>query len=61
MKTKEKLQEELIKILQSFVPNLQNDEYNKLKIELAELKEEEKDPNVVCDQYHMRGKWIKEE
>ena len=39
MKTKEKLQEELIKILQSFVPNLQNDEYNKLKIELAELKE----------------------
>jgi len=41
MKTKEKLQEELIKILQSFVPNLQNDEYNKLKIELAELKEEE--------------------
>jgi len=25
------------------------------------LNRKEKDPNVVCDQYHMRGKWIKEE
>ena len=72
---KEKLQEGLIKAFKSYViytsqpaehqytmtKSYLKDEIDKLDKELAELKEEEKDPNVVCDQYHMRGKWIKEE
>ena len=74
---KEKLQEELIQLEQELDVCKRNvlagyEAYQadveireriieKTKSQLAELKEEEKDPNVVCDQYHMRGKWIKEE